>query len=306
MNQSAVSRRTWLRRSGGILAVVVVFFSLDRIGADLLGSMVLKSSFRYSQLYSGRVNSDALVLGNSRGTCSIDIPALQASTSKRWFNLSYNGLGAEELLELFRDQLRLGAKPKLLLVEASCLGGDAALPNLISFWQYSPGLKAQASSKSPYTVDATKLTHLYQYNSEMTYRALYGLLREDQNYRNKRTVSDTIVDSELRDPTEVNLTMPTAENMAPICELISLARDHGIHVHIYLAPYLPAYASRIRNLDDWIRAYRSYIGDTPFCDLSRVISDSANFGDRIHCNWRAIPDINAQFMACGVTKALSD
>ena len=297
-------RQAYRNRALALLAVVLLFFALDRIVSGSIQSMLLRSSFRYSLLYRGAVNADVVVIGNSRGTSSVYIPAMEEATSVKCFNLSYNGLGAPEVTELLRDFLKHNRKPKLVLLEASCLSTSSPA-NLSPFWRYSDGLSANAERQTPMSFYAGEVTELYRLNAEMTYRALFYLNRTDQGYANRRVASASMF-SDTEDPLPAALVMPSDESMRPVRELLEIARTNEISLCIYLAPYHPGYVSAIENLDPWITKYKSYIGETPFLDLSRVVTETDHFADRLHNNWKAIPVIMERMEQFGAFRNISE
>jgi len=213
-------------------------------------------------------------------------------------------MGAQELVEVLKDFLKYNRKPKLILLEASCITTSSP-SNLSPFWKYSEGLSDNAKLQMPVSFYAGEVIGLYRLNAEMTYRALYYLNRSDQGYANRRVASSSKF-SDAEDSSRIKLETPSEEGMLPVCELLEIARSNQISVYVYLAPYHPEYSKRIENLDEWVAKYRSFIGETPFLDMSRSVSESDCFADRLHNNWKAIPAIVQSMNRFGVFSGISE
>ena len=99
---------------------ILIFLSIFFIGQYFielsLDEILEESSFRYSRLYTGKLENDVISIGNSRGVNSIYTPYFKEKYNVNIMNLSYNGLKSDVLIPLLEDYLDLHKKPKAILI----------------------------------------------------------------------------------------------------------------------------------------------------------------------------------------------
>ncbi len=287
-----MKRHTTSLRVLALICTVGLFFLADWGGSAALQSFILRSSFRFSRLYSGDLSQvDIVAMGNSRAVNSFYVPEAERVTGRKCINLAYNGLGSHEQLRVLQDLLKHNEPPKLLLVEATCLEDESSVSNLRPFWACSEGLSRDAKLTLTKDYYVSHLSRLFRFNTEMTYRILYFLWKDDRYSINRYVISDALIEREKAAEAAVRLPMPNEANVAPIAELARLANDSGITVRLYVAPYLPSYRRRIENLPEWKEELQRLLGGIPLWDLSDSIDDGCMFADRIHSNVNAAPNI---------------
>jgi hypothetical protein len=267
ISSKVFSRFVWL------LGLISLFFIGDRLAGSALQQHLLKSEFRYSRLYQNETRNDILILGNSRGVNGFYQPDIEKATGQHVLNLSYNALPSGMATALLEDYLERHPAPRLLLVEVSFFADPEPLNSttLANFKPYS----------DPSSRFFCRLSHLYCFNSEMHLRALYYLNKSDQNWINRYTISQEIIDSiEAVEPFELEL---NEAQLATMQELLKVARQHSVAVKLVMSPYFPAYTERIQNLPDWLNKLEQATG-LDILDYSKAVTDTNGFSDRLHLN----------------------
>jgi len=237
-------------------------------------------------MYAGKLNADIVCVGNSRGVYLLDPAAIKQATGQSTANISYNGLTTQIAHALFSDYLEHNQKPRVVLIEASCVTaatGKGIVSEFKPFWGNSQRLLKLGQQFSETVANATKVTRLYQFNSELYLRAVYYLLRgqSDQFGMLTGTITQGLIDEvERMEPFKMEI--QPAELVA-LREMIVDAKRQGIEVRLLYAPYLPQYAAKMTNLDAFLKQIGEGAGIEPI-DLTRSLDEDAQFMDRVHMN----------------------
>lgn len=275
-----------MKRGLTLLLAVIVFFVGDRIGGVVLDHLLFRSPQRFPRMYSGRFEADTVVIGNSRGVNMLDQPFAEDQTGRSIANISHNAMPPKIARAIVSDYLDHNPKPKRLIVEVSNVTTPTTEGTMLDykpFWSRSERLRDLGETFSPLTAAACSVTHLYRFNSEMFIRAMSYLAsgNSDQNAVMPMLIPPALV-QETQEMAPIELTADPQE-LAALQEMLADARAADLEVHLVLAPYLPCYANRISNLDEFVADLSATLGE-PVQDFSRAIEETESFADRVHMN----------------------
>ncbi len=274
-----------LNRNGWtVIAFLAVVLIGDRVGGQLINHLFQSTKFRFSQLYSGELPADLVFIGNSRGVHMFHPPPLEAASGHRVANLSFNGMPAQLMPCLWQDYLDHHETPQKLFVEVSCIGRDSNPSSMERFtvlMSESPSIAEMLAERRQRAYRFCKLSHLYRFNSELTWRSLFFLRRSDQDW----IMSGEVAANWQADHPETGLGdfVRSDEDVKAIATLVKVAKESGVDVQLILAPYLPEYYRRLPPNDDWLAWLEDELGQ-PVVDYSGVISNRESFADPIHLN----------------------
>jgi hypothetical protein len=293
-----------MKRGITLLLAVVVFFVGDRIGGRILDNLLYRSPQRFPTLYSGRFDADTVVIGNSRGLNMLDWPFAEQESDTSIINLSHNAMPPQIARAIFADYLEHNPKPKRLVIEVSNVTTPTAEGTMLDykpFWGRSDRLRNLGKAFSPLTAAACRVTHLYQYNSEMFLRAMSYLAsgNTDQNAGMRMMIPPALVEeTEAMEPIELTADPQEVEALRG---LVDDARAAEVDVQLVLAPYLPAYAARISNLDEFVNDMSEALGQE-VQDSSRSLDATDEFADRVHMNPKGTRKFTQQLIDQGILK----
>jgi len=240
-------------RSALLWAVVLVAVVLagDRIISAVLEQVVQRSHFRFSEIHHGGIDADIVILGDSRGVTSINVPVVEKIAGRRTYSLCYNGMATKIGEALLDDYLEHNRPPRLLIIEVTSLIEPMKLsPELKTYAALSPRLEALYAEEHPTAARAGRVFHLLRYNSELYLRALYYLRRSDQDWSNLQTISPADVEgARTAPPWRFD---PTPGNLDALERMLRMARARGIEVRLLVGPYLPEYMTRAVNTGPFI------------------------------------------------------
>ena len=266
------------------LVFLSALFVTDRLLGYVLGEISSQSSFRFSRLYRGGADADILILGNSRVVNSFSQPDLEKELGKKVFNMSYNGLRIDIARVLLDDYLALNRKPSTIIIEASML--TRAYPELAKelkpYVTSENGIGTILKELYPDIYRYSMVSHVFRYNSEIFLRSLYYLTRDDQ-----RWINEGVISSEHERELEGFQGAVFDVDSALLRDLVAIEQrclSESIELKVILAPYLPAYAQKIRNLDEWKQAIDRSLSNGTVMDCSRCVEGSESFADWVHLN----------------------
>lgn len=265
-------------------AFFIILFASDRLIGFALNAVLKQSSFRFSKVYTGQVVADVVILGNSRGVNSFYQPDLETALNKKVFNLSYNGLRVDIARVLLEDYLLNNAKPSIVILEASML--TKSFPELVK--EFKPYVKSdnQVGMKMkelyPDIYNGVLVSQVFRYNSELFLRSLYFLNKDDQAWINQGTITPEL-EADLQAYQGTNFDIDNSL-LHDLVEIRKLCERHGILLKVVIAPYLPAYASKITNLISWKHKVDSTLNGIKVSDYAASIPGSNNFADWVHLN----------------------
>lgn len=260
-----------------IATFMLVVLAGDRLMSWTLGRVLVRSQFRYSQLYRGGTNADILIMGDSRGVNSFYAPAIEELTGKKAFNLSYNSMSPVVAEALILDYLDRNRPPKMVIFEPTCAMVDGGvLTELRPFATISPRLMALYERKHPDAARMEKIFHLLLLNTGFFVDALHYMRHSDQDW----IMRGSLPENSRREGKRLIPYLPG--NREALQRIVAALRKRGVEVRFVIAPY---YATGIEKLpelmaglplDDHVRA----------ATYDTAISDPTLFADHVHLNER--------------------
>ncbi|MEZ6098808.1 MAG: hypothetical protein R3E01_07550 [Pirellulaceae bacterium] len=263
---------------------LTVLFLGDRLMARAVDAVFMRTKFRYPMLYAGELPADIVFLGNSRALHMFHCPAVRETTGLRAANIGFNGLPTIAMAPLWHDYLEHHAPPALLVLEVSCVGRedeDGALERFTTCMRHSDEIASQIARRNRLVYSASQLSHLYRYNSELTWRSLFFLRNSDQDWIMEGQV-DRSEAEELTDA-DVPSLLRSADNVAAFQRIIDVAAAHGVEVRLVHAPYLTEYRRHLHDAPTWTNWLQSEL-EHPILDYTDAIVDPTSFADPIHLN----------------------
>ena len=274
-----------LRPFAYLALVALLFFAGDRLGALALGQAVEKSEFRFARLYRGGLENDVLIVGDSRAVHSVFAPELSKELGLRVFNLGFNGMSGEITEAVIDDYLAHNPPPKAVVIEVSNV---ADAPNLTSemrlFARYPGHVRQLVRQLDPWEAVWSRISHLYDFNNEMTLRSLYYLVHSDQDWimYDKPMTSDVIRHIPLEKYREYHFRQ---EGIAAIRRLTQTLKARGIEPLVYIAPFHPYFHQVVPKYAQLVAQLQQELGpDEAILDLSQSVTDNADFSDLLHTN----------------------
>jgi hypothetical protein len=269
------------------LALLIVILTGDRLFSAVLDEVLRRSQFRFSEIQRAGINANILVLGDSRGVTSINIPAVEAITGRRTFSLCYNGMATKIGEALLADYLDHNQPPRLMIIEVTSLVEPMKLSSeLRTYSNLSPRLAMLYAEEHPVAARAGRVFSLLRFNSELYLRALYYLRRSDQAWSNWATIPPAEVDA-ARNARPWRLDA-TAENLDSLERILRLLRSRNVEVRLLVGPYLPTYMTRSTNAGVFIatveRRTRRVDPSLHVWNYSTAIGDPRLFADVLHLN----------------------
>lgn len=279
-----------MKKSIWIFALLALTFVGDRLGGWVLKQWTEGSQFRYSRMYTGEAKSDILLVGNSRGLIFFQ-PHIEAITGKETFNISYNGISVDLMNQLVQDYYDRYPAPELMLLDITMADriNDQLTIGFNTYAQYSDRLNDFIIERGGNMGHATKVSHLFRYNSEIFQRALFYANKTDETWLLDREISKSMVDAAKNiEPYQISIVPDSTAEMRDylpkhLKSLIEVAQKNGTKVKLVVNPYYPAFAESISNLSTFIRNIESITG-LPVRDYSRAIQEDKAFGDYQHLN----------------------
>jgi len=269
-----------------IIIVILGFFLSDRTISFLLDEISSRSQIRFSKLYSGTINADVVVLGDSRGVNSFYAPLIKKRFGFRIFNLSYNGVSLPIAKELFFDYIEHNRKPGTLILEITCMfESNDLLNNLKQYMDKSGRIKELFKQTNKTGYYATLLCHTFRYNSEYFLRSLYYINKADQDWINRYRISRTFYNGFF--PTENNkkkFSKIDPDDLQILREILEEARKKDIKVRLFISPYLDKFINNTPEFKDWKKLLEKQL-HYKIWDYSSGVNDWRCFADIIHLNY---------------------
>ena len=274
---SGVKRILW------VFAFALFTFTGDRIGGEVLSSIVSESQFRFSRLYRGEAGCDLLFMGNSRGLIFYQ-PYIEEKTGLETCNLSYNAMPMSLARVLLSDYLDINPAPRKLIIDISML--DTRMDENLStgfncYTPYSTRLRNFLKARFPKAWYGGRVSHLYRYNNEVFQRALFYWKKSDKDWLLDRVITPTLREK-VKEEAPFLFTY-TDEMLADLKAVVDYYEEKGVEVVLVVNPYFPPFAKKIANLDELIAATQAATGLIVH-NYADSIAGTEGFGDYQHLN----------------------
>lgn len=258
--------------------LVIVVMAGDRIGAFLCSRVLLASQFRFSRVYRGGTNADAIAIGDSRGVHSFYAPAMETLTGRPALNLSFNSLSMPIAEALLADFLEHNPRPRMVIIEATCVVVDRGLVSeLRTYAGLSPRLEALYAREHPRAAAAGRLFRLLRYDSEFFLRSLLYLRRSDQDWINRNVIAGELAAA----PRGRWSPRPHQENLEALGRLVPMLRARGVDVRLVIAPYHP---SVMVDMNEIVEGVERHVPGARVLNYADAIPESRYFADGLHMN----------------------
>lgn len=267
-----------------LVAIFVCFFAGDRIISRQFRYLIEKSNFPLARVYTGREDSQMLVVGNSRALKSISIENMERDLTKTCANLGVNGLRAEMLHAMLRDHAKLNGHPEKLILEVSYLKNqwdDAAGAEFLVWSQFGLHTQSVLRARLPKQIIASQIANLRMYGSQQFFRTVSAKNASQQNEFSNRAIDPTALSaiSALGDE-QFSLDTKVVDDLD---DLLDEWESAGVEVTLVLAPYLDVYRNKVTNLEGWIKHLEAGL-QRAVIDASELINDQKLFSDHVHLN----------------------
>src|SRR5690606_35596438 len=203
---------------------------------------------------------------------------------KKVFNMSYNGLRIDIARVLFEDYLALNQKPSMVVIEASML--TRAYPELAKelkpYVTSGNGIGSMLRELYPDVYRYSMISHVFRYNSEIFLRSLYYLGRDDQEWINEGVI-DPAHERQLDGYRGISFEIDSVL-LEELFAMEQRCLEDTIELRVIIAPYLPAYARKIGNMETWKEAIDTRLRYGMVMDCSQCVEESENFADWVHLN----------------------
>jgi hypothetical protein len=259
------------------IGLVALTLAGDRLFSWMMEQVLLRSQFRYSRLYRGHIDTDILILGDSRGVHSFYAPAIEEITGMHAFNLSYNSMSPKIAEAVLLDYLNRNRPPRLVIIEPTgSVVGNQLSSELRTYATLSPRLETLYSEAHPYAAMAGNIFHLLNLNSGFYIEALHYMRRSDQDWIYRLSMP-----AALRDRPAYRLGEPREENLAALSRMVRELRRRNIEVRLVIAPYCPMPL----NMNEHAIVFARSAG-IPMWNYSDAIHEPNDFADGVHLNER--------------------
>lgn len=276
---------------------IAVAFLGDRGCGYILRCKLESSQFRYSRMYTKRATADILLIGNSRGLPLFE-PAIKEASGQNTFNLSYNGAPTYLLEALTLDYLDLYPAPKTAIIEITSAdrANNSLLAGFGAYVGYSPRMSKLLQDSLPKEYNATQVSHLYRYNSEVFHRTLFYSGKSDQDWLAMHTISEAAAKDPNAKPYPLEI---HPQLVASVVNMTKALQAKGTQVQLVIAPYAPGYAEKVTNLDKLKEVVQSATG-LQVHDYRALLNDYTQFSDYMHPNLPGSKNYVARMKADGV------
>jgi hypothetical protein len=176
-----------------LLATALFVVVLNAALGELCEFVIARSSLRFSVVAEGKVNTDLVVIGNSRGVNLI--AGTLGEANPRIFNLSYNSLGRRSSIALAKQFFASGNKAHYVVFETSALWmfGNTSNCELKTYWRALSLLAREGEERCRDDFWAGRYFPLTIYNTELFLRVAYYALihrQTDQDWVNGYVMTD--------------------------------------------------------------------------------------------------------------------
>jgi hypothetical protein len=283
-----------VKRAAFIAGFVLAVLAIDKLVFFGLSTMIDRSQFRFSKLYTGRAKADYVVFGNSRGVHSALASALGEALCGHAMNLAYNSISISGVSTLIADYLDMNPRPKAIFVEASAANEGWQRSILAPYARKSQRIRSTMSAVDAREAAIDRWIWSRPLFADTSLRSLAYLKHDDQDWIiSGRSISPEmkqawLASSAKKRQAEVDSLMSSAspERLAALRDIARAANARGVPIVFYIAPVHPI----VRSTGNGNAApLIALIADvhTPnviVFDGSAALAEDRLFADRIHLN----------------------
>jgi hypothetical protein len=264
-----------------VAGLVLLVFATDRLGSLALDKLMLRSDYRLSRLYAGKIDADVVAFGSSRAIHMLDPAKLSALSGAKVYDVGLNriDMGTERIF--VEDYLAHNPKPKLVLLEVSNLNwAESAAGEYSAYADQSPALGAKLDSEQKGWFPWRHIFHSHTYNGDLIWRVMIGLKGhgDQEGSPLNQAITPSVIEA-FRKRHWVFDAQP--DKMATLQQTVRAIEAKGVRVELVLAPFHSSV------LGDW---RPKYVADLQKAFPGREIHDystgvaDVGFSDPLHLN----------------------
>lgn len=273
--------RRALLYAAAFAAIVISGDRLLSLGCDFI---VRQSQNRFAQMYAKNLQSNALLLGNSRMDRNLNSDVFQSTTGLRPLNLGLGGNHPCTSEALLLDYVDIYGPPKLMLIEVTqAVDSPQLMGEMMLFTSFSHRLQANAENADPKFMFFRRFFHVLTYNNDTFWRLASECFRTPPRRSLQNVISDAEINLLRNTPSTAWPVIP--ENLAALSRMLAFAHSRGIAVYFFIAPMWPDYRANIRNFKQWKASLQNALPATHLLDFSELYDQNRSFfNDGNHLN----------------------
>lgn len=268
-----------------IVAAVLAFVLGDAVFGFLVDGVLRRSEFRFARLYTGRLQGDVMVFGNSRAVNGFCVSKLSELTGAKWVNLGYNGLGPSLVEAFILDYLDRYPAPRTIVLEVSNLTqGADSIRDCRLFVDKSRRLAALDRRENGYFAFLAAHIRTLSVNGELLMRCIYYLRKSDQAWVNNGRLDAKQADRLRLQAGKALDGAVRMEGVRTYRKLIRELRARGISVWCVVTPYFLTVEDQ-RHAQEWLNLVKEPdVEGVRYYNFVNRISDPNLFADPSHLN----------------------
>jgi hypothetical protein len=267
-----------------LLLFCASLFVGDRLGAYMLSEALNFSKHPIARLYSGKAQSDAVILGNSRAYRHFSKKQLSLEIKGQIIDLSIPGASTRLSLALLEDYLERYGTPRVVYLEISGLVTDQAAASLgLPFAAGSKRLNNLIKDRYPTYYYAGLFSHLFSYNNNFSLNLFHKIFFSLPGKLLTGNISAKNMQSLMREKESEYFTS-RAENVDAFKAMMRIAKRDDFQLRLLISPVLGIFGTKSR-LFQWQTESKLLAGNIKVWDYGST-SDfrSQHFFDRNHLN----------------------
>jgi len=268
-----------------LATIALLFFAGDRLIAASLDALVDRSDFRLSKIYRGGLDSDVVVIGNSRAVHAIFAPEMSEQLCRSVFNAAYNGMSIEVADAVLEDYLDRNKPPQVALIEVSNATTDNNIVKEMRLYARGKShLAGLVHDLDPRASLWMSFSHLFRFNNELTLRAMHYLGRTDQDWVMQDHPMTPEVIANLRPEWYPEPTL-RPDAVEALKRMVHVLKARNVEPVLFIAPFHPVHEKLVPGYQAWVDALQREVGsDTKIINMSEYLTANEDFSDVVHMN----------------------
>ena len=289
-----------------VTLVYLILFVLQFAIDTLLGQENACNNNTWHKIFNGTLESDIVILGNSRAEAHYDTEIIANITNKKTYNLGQSGTPINILNIRWQSYINRNKLPEVLILDLdyTVLG---TTNTIFEKFQYLPYIYKEEYINSASKIDTDNLLErylpLYKYrgyeteiyknikglsNTELCSNSVNGYIEHDKQWDNAAWESFKTKMKKDKENNNKNFEM-YAEGITHLKAIIAFCKTNNIKVYFVWSPqYYEAYSYRLeyRKYLDSVLNKLSLKNNITYLNLSKdtLSFDKNNFYDKSHLN----------------------
>ncbi len=280
------------------ISIILCFFLGDRIFTNIGLYLTKFSSLPEAKLYSGRLDSKILIVGNSRAYRHIHEKDWSEILDESVSNISMPGAPMVHFEVLLDDYVEIYGWPKKIIIELDCIFSDTEIISSYKFLtNYSSNYSLLLKEFDKKTFYFSQIINLYKLNSNIYLNALHKIFQKYEQPRLYGEISSAELSNFKSSKDKNNRFLIKEYNLESLKNII---RKYGKNSDLVLiiSPYHP---NIINYYSEEMVASISRLktilkDDIKFFDFSREVFDDNFFNDLYHFNSKGVEELNSRLL----------